>query len=172
MVKINYNRPKITIEGHNNCAEDAIKAVLYGKDITENLHFYIDNNFTEYVKTYGKSVINSDITIQYDNKKYNTIIREIQYHPITNTIMHVDFFAYQKNKNILIQLHSCVPNLLELPNLKSAILLNKQSVFVKVNSKNIPFKIEVDGSQLSHGSKVFLNELVDKPHFLFAVQTK
>ncbi len=58
---------------------------VYGK---ENLHIQID------ARELGKVVYSPEVfkvNLQIDGKSYDTVMREIQFHPVSDKIVHVDF---------------------------------------------------------------------------------
>jgi large subunit ribosomal protein L25 len=62
-----------------------VPAVLYGGE--DNLNFHIDQ--TVFEKLLGTSEVHM-IDIKINDKKYRCVIREVQYHPVSDDPLHVD----------------------------------------------------------------------------------
>ncbi|XBT18825.1 MAG: 50S ribosomal protein L25 [Candidatus Shikimatogenerans sp. AspAUS03] len=74
-----------------------ILGILYNKNINKSFYFININNicYNNYNYFY----------IYYNKKKYLSIIKEIQYHPISDKIIHIDFFNLKKNQIINTKLN-------------------------------------------------------------------
>jgi len=79
--------------------EDKIPAVLYGGK--ESTHFVIDEI------PFGK-IINSPnvyfVDLNIDGTTVRSIIKEIQYHPVTDKVLHVDFLEVVAGKPVTVLL--------------------------------------------------------------------
>lgn len=79
--------------------EDKIPAVLYGGK--ESTHFMIDEI------PFGK-IINSPnvyfVDLNIDGTTVRSIIKEIQYHPVTDKVLHVDFLEVVAGKPVTVLL--------------------------------------------------------------------
>ncbi len=76
-----------------------VPCVLYGQG--EQTHFAVKKNDIE------KIVFSPDVyqvALDIDGKKANGIIRELQQHPIKDTIMHVDFLELSSTKPVKVGL--------------------------------------------------------------------
>ena len=66
--------------------EGQVPCVIYGGD--ENIHFYTpENSFKNLL--YTPEVYNVEIAL--DGKKYSCVIRQTQFHSVTDQVEHVDF---------------------------------------------------------------------------------
>ena len=79
--------------------EDKIPAVLYGGK--ESTHFMVD------VIPFGK-IINSPnvyfVDLNIDGTTVKSIIKEVQYHPVTDKVLHIDFLEVIPGKEITVML--------------------------------------------------------------------
>lgn len=74
-----------------------VPCVIYGGK--ENIHFYThENNFTNLVYTPEAHLVN----LKIEGKEYNLVLKEIQFHPVTDKIIHVDFTEVAENKPVII----------------------------------------------------------------------
>lgn len=76
-----------------------VPCVLYGTG--EQSHFHVKLNDIEKI-VYSPEVYQIELDIE--GKKANGIIRELQQHPVTDKIQHVDFFELTDNKTITVGL--------------------------------------------------------------------
>ena len=74
-----------------------IPCVLYGG--TEQIHFVADE------KSFSKILFTPEvylINLTIDGKKYETIFQEVQFHPVTDKLLHVDFLQVLPDKPVVI----------------------------------------------------------------------
>lgn len=79
--------------------EGRVPAVLYGGE--EEKHLHVDDVQIE------KLVYNPDVfrvELDLDGKMYPCIIREVQFHPVTDKIVHVDLLELVDNKEVWIDI--------------------------------------------------------------------
>ncbi|HPT01418.1 MAG TPA: 50S ribosomal protein L25 [Bacteroidales bacterium] len=86
-------------DARKNRADGKIPCVLYGGK--EEVHFVVDEKdfgpviFTPYIHL---------INLTVDKQQYKTILKEVQYHPVTDEILHVDFLELIAGKPIVVSL--------------------------------------------------------------------
>ena len=86
-------------DAKKNRAEGKVPCVLYGGK-TE-LHFAVNvKDFGPVIFTPYSHVINLSI----DGNNYQTILQDVQYHPVTDEILHVDFLELQPGKPVVVSL--------------------------------------------------------------------
>ena len=76
-----------------------IPCVIYGG--SETVHFYAPYN------SFHKIVYNPEfftIVITVNGKEYNTILKEIQFHPTTDRISHIDFLELSADKKVTAEI--------------------------------------------------------------------
>ena len=78
---------------------EMVPCVIYGGD--EQIHFATEaKNFKKILFTPECFIIN--ITI--NGQSYNTILQDVQYHPVTDNVMHADFLLVKEDKPITVVL--------------------------------------------------------------------
>lgn len=124
-----------------------IPMVYYSKDV-KPMHFTVEyQNFRRAYKKAGKSMI---ITLVDEKKEeYSALAHEIQYHPVTDDIIHVDLMAIKKGQKISTDIPIVFigesPAVREL----SGIFINsKDTVSIECLPKDLPHQIELDISGL------------------------
>lgn len=71
-----------------------IMGILYGKNIKENIQVNIDRKeFMNFLGEVKKSCYLVPIKLKIENKEYNVIIKDIQWHKLTTNPEHIDFFS-------------------------------------------------------------------------------
>lgn len=128
--------------------EGAIPAVVYGKG-KENLNLSI--NKIEFNKVFGKTGENTliDLEIEGGGMK-NVLAKEVQFHPITDEPIHIDFYEVRMDEEIETEVPLKFVN--ESPavkDLEGTFITNKTDVTVKCLPANIPHEIEIDISVIA-----------------------
>ncbi len=131
--------------------EGLVPCVLYGGD--EQIHFYSPMIlFRELVYTNEAHFVHLNI----EGDEYQAILQEVQFHPVSEVILHADFLRIAEDRkikmNIPIRLTGQAPGVT-----KGGTLVRKRSS-LKVYSfpKDMPDHIDVDVSELDfhHAVKV------------------
>ncbi len=106
------------------------------------------------------SVSSTVIQLSIDGTNANTLIREIQRHPVKRTIVHVDFQELVAGEKITVSIPLRFVGTPEGVRLSGAILEEvMHQVHLKVDPSAIPDHIDVDVSQLSIGHSIHVGEL-------------
>lgn len=76
-----------------------VPCVIYGG--TENIHFYAhENSFNNLIFTPEAHLVNLSI----DGKEYKAVLKEMQFHPVNDKIVHADFVEVFDNKPVIISI--------------------------------------------------------------------
>ncbi|MBU0764447.1 MAG: 50S ribosomal protein L25/general stress protein Ctc [Bacteroidetes bacterium] len=131
-----------------------VPCVLYGG--TENIHFQAhENAFLKLVYTPKVYLAGLDI----DGSKYTAIMQDIQFHPVTDKILHVDFFQVSDDKKVImdipVEMHGTAPGVKEGGKLK----LEQRRLKVRGMLNDLPDTLVVDISNLSLGKTIKVGEL-------------
>lgn len=134
-------------EGHVPC-------VVYGGE--KNVHFYSDER--ELMKlVYTKDVYR--IKFELDGTNVEAVLREAQYHPVKDNILHMDFVEVVPGKQVSITL----PVLLDGSSVGirngGVLRRNAKKVFVRGKIEDIPESIKIDISEMSIGDSVKVGDL-------------
>ena len=74
-----------------------VPCVIYGQNVG-NINFSVSENDLKKITHTPKSYI---INIEIDSKEYTCIFHDIQYHPVTDKALHVDFLAISQVKPVV-----------------------------------------------------------------------
>lgn len=130
-----------------------IPMVYYGKGI-ESTNFSADyQDFRRIYKKAGKSTI---ITlVNEDKKEFHVLVHDIQYHPVSDKIMHVDLMAVDLNKRITTKVPLVFVGQSAAVKEEGGILVtSKDTVNVECLPKDLVHEIEVDISPLADFNSV------------------
>lgn len=131
-----------------------VPCVLYGGE--QPVHFSAaELAFSNLVYTPNAHTV----VIALGDVSYNAVLQDIQFHPVTDKILHIDFYQLFENKEIAMD----IPVLLKgnSPGVRAGGVLrrNRRKLRIKALPTNLPDFIEVDISKLRIGNKVYVTEL-------------
>ena len=98
-----------------------------------------------------------DLTI--DGKMVNAIMKDIQFHPVKDTILHVDFYQIDEAKPIVMEVPVQLEGLAEGVKAGGKLVLQMRKLKVKALYNIIPEKLTVNVSHLGLGKTVKVGEL-------------
>ena len=134
-----------------------VPCVLYGGD--KPLHFSADEiSFKKLV--YTANVYTA--SIELEGNTYNAILQDIQFHPVSDKILHIDFYQLFDDKlvtmNIPVRLVGSSPGVLNGGSLRFAM----RKLSVRALPADLPDFINADISDLKIGGKIFVTELANE----------
>jgi large subunit ribosomal protein L25 len=98
-----------------------------------------------------------------DNGTFNAILQDIQFHPVSDKILHIDFYQLFDDKevsmDIPVVLKGAAPGVL---NSGGVLSRNKRKLRVRAIPTNLPDTIEADISGLELGNKLYVTELANE----------
>ena len=138
-----------------------VPCVVYGGE--KPVHFSADEiSFSKLVYTPDAHTV----IISLDGKEeINAIIQDIQFHPVSEKILHVDFFQLFENKEINMTIPVKFSGNAPGVRLEGGLLFkNKRKLYVKALPKNLPDFISVDISNLNLNDKVTIQDLLNNDY--------
>jgi len=135
-------------------AEGKIPCVLYGGD--DQKHFSINYiEFNKYIYTPDVYIYELDL----NGTKVNAIIRDIQFHPVTDETIHVDFLELIEGKSVRMALPlKLTGNPIGVRN-GGRLLANFRRVNIKGIPADLPEAVVVDISKLRIGQFIRISDL-------------
>jgi large subunit ribosomal protein L25 len=131
-----------------------VPCVLYGGG--ETIHFSAhENDFRDLVYTPKMHLVELDL----DGKIYPAVKKEIQFHPVTDRILHIDFLEASEGKkltvNIPIQLTGSAIGV------KNGGKMRQKRRYLSVNglAKDLPDMLEIDISDIDIGETIKIGDL-------------
>ena len=139
-----------------------VPCVLYGGG--EPLHFSAPElDFSKLVYTPNAHTV----VINLDGENVAAILQDIQFHPLTDKILHIDFYRLFDDKevsmNIPVKVEGAAPGVL---NSGGVLVLNKRKLRVKALPKDLPDFIVANISKLKLGNKLYTAELQTEEYTL------
>ena len=142
---------------------DKVPCVLYGGE--SPLHFSANElDFSKLVYTPNAHTVVLDIN---GDQKINAILQDIQFHPVSDKILHVDFYQLSDNKEVNMEIPVIIKGSAPGVMLEGGTLdINKRKLKVRALPKNLPDLINVDISTLKLGNKISIVDL-ESENFTF-----
>ena len=87
--------------------------------------------------------------------------KDIQYHPVTDNVIHIDFMRVQENTKVTVEVPVDFLNRDKCPGIKQGGVLNivRRLVELKCNAKNIPEMLKLDLSNSEIGDSMKISEI-------------
>jgi large subunit ribosomal protein L25 len=139
---------QLRLEGH-------VPSVLYGGE--DQIHFYAPMIlFRPLVYTPEAHFVSLNI----EGTEYKAILQDIQFHPVSETIIHADFLLLKDGSavkmDIPVHLVGTSPGVTR----GGTLIHKRRTLRVKAMPKNMPDSIEVDISKLDFGRAIKVREVV------------
>jgi large subunit ribosomal protein L25 len=128
-----------------------VPCVIYGKD--KNIHFHAhENSFKNLVYTHEAHLVNLDL----DGQEFKAVLHDMQFHPVTDSILHADFVQIFDDKPVIINIPVTVFG--ESVGVKAGgkLFVKKRNLKVKGFAQDLPENLPVDITELkiAHSIKV------------------
>ncbi len=135
-------------------AEGNVPCVMYGGK--ENRHFFAHENAFRGI-VYTPDVFLIDIVI--DGTTYNAVMKDLQFHPVTDKLLHIDFIQVDETKPVIVDLPIRITG--ESAGVKAGGKLNikRRTLKVKGMVNDIPEHLTVDITNLEIGQSVKIGEI-------------
>lgn len=133
---------------------NGVPCVLYGGG--ENVHFTVP---TEGLRNLVYSPHIYIIELVIDEKRVKAILKDIQFHPVKDTILHVDFYQINEVKPIVMEVPVQLEGLAEGVKSGGKLTLQMRKLKVKALYNLIPEKLIVNVAHLELGKTVKVGEL-------------
>ena len=131
-----------------------IPCVIYGGDILE--HFSTTHNdikpliFTPDLKV---------AEIELGGKKHKCIVKDIQWHPVTDNIEHIDFLALEDGRKIKVEVPVRFKGASPGVKVGGKLLQSMRKVKVKLDPKDLVDELFIDISNLELGAAVRVKDI-------------
>ncbi len=137
-----------------------VPCVVYGGD--KSVHFAAKElAFAKLVYTSSAHAV----VIALDNgEKINAILQDIQFHPVTDRILHVDFYQIYEDKEVTMSIpvkyEGVAPGIL----LGGVLRKTNRRLKVKATPANLPDFIVANISKLNIGNKLYVTALENEKY--------
>lgn len=139
---------------------DKIPAVIYG-DKKDPVSINLENYDFFMLRTKNDNIFTKLCEVEVNGKKENTLIRDIQYHPVTDEPLHVDFLRVNTKTKITIMVPLNFTNEEECPGIKKGGVLNivAHEIELSCQANAIPECIEVSLEGKEVGESIHFSEI-------------
>ncbi len=128
---------------------DKVPCVLYGG--AENVHFTTTiGEIRKMIYSPEVFVVNLDI----DGKKTKSIMKALQFHPVSDKVLHIDFLQVTEDKPVVVELPVKLEGLAEGVKAGGKLALEMRKLKVKGIYTQIPENVIVDVTELGLGKSI------------------
>ena len=92
-------------------------------------------------------------------KKFDGILQDIQFHPVSDKILHVDFYQLEASKEITMEVPVKITGTSPGVLLGGVLRLNQRKLKVRALPANLPDFVEANISELEMGNKLYVTKL-------------
>jgi large subunit ribosomal protein L25 len=135
----------------------AVPCVLYGGD--QPVHFSAEEAaFKHLVYTPNAHTVVIEVG---NGKSYNAVLQDIQVHPVSDKILHIDFYQLFDNKEVTMEVPVRITGTSPGVLLGGVLRLNQRKLKVKALPANLPDFLDADITPLEMGNKIYVTELAN-----------
>jgi len=139
-----------------------VPCVLYGGN--QAVHFSAEvMAFKNLVYTPNAHTVVIDLG---NGKSFNAILQDIQVHPVSDKILHIDFFQLFDDKEITMEVPVKIVGTSKGVLAGGVLRLNTRKLKVKALPANLPDFVEADITPLEMGNKLYVTKLVSDKYKL------
>ena len=141
-----------------------VPCVIYGKE--KNIHFFAhENSFKNLVYTPAAHLVKLSI----EDKEYQVVLKDMQFHPVKDNILHADFIEIHDNKPVVINIPIKVSGDSVGVIAGGKLSIKRRTLKVKGLAKDLPEGLPIDITNLKIHEGIKVGELVyDKIELLDA----
>lgn len=134
--------------------EGLIPCVIYGG--SEEIAFTVDAKEVKPLIYTPNSYI---VELNIDGKVEKAVMREVQFHPVREQILHIDFYRVQEGKPVAISIPVRLSGTAEGVKVGGKLALSARKLMVKAMVDQLPDEIVVDITPLQVGQTIFVGDL-------------
>lgn len=99
------------------------------------------------------------VNLDIDGKTCKAVLKEIQFHPVKDNVLHVDFYEITDTKPIVMEVPIKLTGLAEGVKAGGKLAASVRKLKVKATYQNIPERLEINVSHLGLGKTIKVGEL-------------
>jgi large subunit ribosomal protein L25 len=135
--------------------EGNVPCVIYGKE--NNIHFHAhENSFKNLVYTHEAHLVK----VILDGQEYNAVLQDIQFHPVTDKILHMDFIQIFDDKPVIMNVPVTITGDSAGVKAGGKLVVTKRNLKVKGLAKDLPENLTIDVTELKIHHSVKVGDLV------------
>lgn len=134
--------------------EEKVPCVLYGGE--QNVHFSAaDRDLRKLLYTPHVYLVKLNI----DGKEYDAVMRDIQFHPVTDKALHIDFYQIDSDKQVVMEVPVRTEGFAIGVQAGGKLNLTTRKLKVKAFPKDMPDELTVNVEHLGLGKAVKVQDL-------------
>ena len=145
---------------HSLLSKGMVPGIVYGKG-SEPIKIAFENKTLLKLMHTG-SFYSTIIDIDIDGKAEKVLPKQLQYHPVTDKLIHFDFLRVQDDTKVTVDVPVEFLNQDTCPGIKKGGVLNlvRREVELSCNAKNIPDKLQFDLVNSEIGDSIKISNIV------------
>lgn len=159
MLKLNATKREKTQKAEDIRKNGFIPAVFYGPKETSQS---ISISYSEFEKTFREAGESTIVTLKVDGTEHDTLIHDIEYHPVQGTFTHIDFYVVEKGKKVQVAVALEFEGVSDAEkSLGGTLVKVMHEIEIEAMPKDLPKEVKVDISRLvDFDSKIFASDIV------------
>ena len=140
---------------------NAVPCNLYGEAKDEN-GLPVAESFTATFDELRNLIYTPNIysvNLDIDGKQHKAIMKELQFHPVKDNVLHVDFYEINDTKPIVMDVPIKLNGLAEGVKAGGRLAASVRTLKVKAVYTNIPERLDIDVTNLGLGKTIKVSEL-------------
>ena len=152
-------RNKSTGSTNSLLTKGMVPGIIYGKG-SEPTKIALEDKILKKLMNSG-SFYSTIIDIDIDGKLEKILPKQLQYHPVSDRLIHFDFLRVQENTKVNVEIPVEFLNQEKCPGLKKGGVLNtvRRLVELSCNANNIPSRLEFDLIESEIGDAVKISNI-------------
>ena len=139
---------------------EQVPCVVYGS--SEPIHFSAEEKaFKGLVYTPEAHTVSIELA---DGTKIQAILQDIQFHPVTDKILHIDFYQLEDNKEVTIEVPVRLVGRARGLVAGGVLRFNMRKLKVRAIPANLPDEIEIDITPMRIGHKMYVETLKNEQY--------
>ena len=129
---------------------------IYGSGIENVLFTVTAKDLKALTHTPNSYIVELELN---DGKKFKALLHEVQWHPVTDEALHVDFLAITDDKPVVIDVPVVITGHSEGVKLGGKLLVSSRKLRISALIENLPDSLEVDTTHLTIGKQIVAGDL-------------
>ena len=132
-----------------------VPCVLYGNGV-DNVHFSVTERSLKDLIYSPNSYI---VAITIDGRLQLAVLHEIQFHPVTDKVLHIDFLAADESSPVTIPIPLVIEGVSEGVKAGGKLTISTRKLQVKGLIKDLPDTLPIDITNLKLGKTIVAGDL-------------
>ena len=136
--------------------EGLVPCNIYGLGM-ENNHFTVSaKDLKNLTNTPNSYIVDLELS---NGSKFFAVLHEVQWHPVTDEALHVDFLAVSEEKPVAIDVPVKITGHSEGVKMGGKLLVSSRKLRISASLNNLPDEISVDVTNLLIGKQIVAGDL-------------